>query len=205
MMKTAIALFAAAAATVLFSNTALAQINLAPFVPSESASGDGYGISTCISGDFANVRSGSENPESGGSKANETGTSGLINTNLERASTNFKIGNGGSFRLAARHNETAPVDWHSPISPKVVKPVLGPNCSTDPVYGDANDSVRKGGDVTTVSKFGGLQNTKVGKTITSGTPKFNSGGSLPSATLGASQPKGGSSQPSTKNRNVSQN
>ena len=205
MMKTAIALFAAAAATVLFSNTALAQINLLPAVTSDSASNDGYDISTCISGDFANVRSGSENPESGGSKANDTYALGLINTNLERASTNFKIGSGGSFKLAARNNETAPVDWRSPIRPKVVKPVLGPNCSTDPVYGDANDSVRKGGDVTTVSKFDAIQNTKVGKTIISGTPKFNSGGSLPSATLGASQPKGGSSQPSINNRNVNQN
>ena len=205
MMRTAIALFAAAAATVLFSNTALAQINLLPVVTSDSVSNDGYGISTCISGDFASVRRGSERPESGESAANETGTSGLVSTILDRNSTNFKIGNGGSFKLAARNNETAPVDWRSPISPKVVKPVLGPNCSTDPVYGDVNDTVRKGADVTHVSKFGGLQNTKVGKTTTSGTPKINSGGSLPSVTLGGRQPKGGSGQTSIKNKNVNQN
>ena len=65
LMKTSIALFAAAAAAVLFSNTALAQINLLPVVTSDSVSNDGYGISTCISGDFASVRSGSERPESG--------------------------------------------------------------------------------------------------------------------------------------------
>lgn len=57
-MKTVIALFAAAAANVLFSNIALAQINLAQinlalFVPSDAASDGGYGISTCISRDFA--------------------------------------------------------------------------------------------------------------------------------------------------------